>query len=107
MRRLAVVLRVDVAAAGQDERVEAVECLVGAAERRRERTHLGAGTRQRLLVVGDSRTGRESDQGHHILAGTTMPIRSSAAVSCARTYAMPAARQARTSGRSSLRIGDL
>ena len=33
----------------------------------------------------------------YILAGTAMPMRSSARVSCARTYAMPAARQARTS----------
>ena len=51
VRGLAVQLRVDVAAAGQDQRVEAVECRVGAPVHRIERTHLGAGACQRLLVV--------------------------------------------------------
>jgi len=49
--------------------------------------------------------GNTDDSHNHIRLGTSMPMRSRARVSCARTYATPAARQRFRSTRSSLRIG--
>ena len=53
---------------------------------------------RRLVVRGVGATAPvRSEASHHIRAGTAMPIRSSARVSCARKYATPAARHTRTS----------
>src|SRR5262245_6644934 len=66
----------------------------------------GPGGRNGLDVVGDAMTAGDTNANHdYILVGTSMPIMSSARVSCRRTYAVAAARQALTSSRSSLRIG--
>jgi hypothetical protein len=84
VRRLAVQLRVHVAAAAQHQGVEPVErghrILLGG-----KQTPFEADPFERVLVVGDARALGESDNRHHILTGTAMPIRSSAAVSCERT----------------------
>ena len=102
MPRVAVVGGVDVAAAGKEHAVETVEC--GRCIHR-EHTRVAAGPPNGFDVVGQPVGWRDADDGHYILGGTAMPMRSSARVSCARTYATPAARQSRAAACSSLRIG--
>jgi hypothetical protein len=100
MPRVAVVRGVDVAAAGEEHAVEAVEC------RRRihgEHTRVAAGAPNGFDVVGQPVGRRDADDGHYILGGTPMPMRSSAA-SAARART-PRRRRARA-GRRLLLVED-
>ena len=102
MPRVAIVRGIDVAAAGEEDAVEAVErrrCIHG------EHARLAARAPDGFDVVGQPIGRGDADDCHYILGGTAMPMRSSARVSCARKYATPAARQSRASACSSLRIG--
>ena len=68
---------------------------------------LAAGVKDGLLVVLELAARGDCDlrPWRYIRVGTSMPIRSSARVSCARKYATPAARQRLRPTSSSLRIG--
>ena len=110
VRRLAIENRIDVTAAGEHDAADAgddgLRRLVGI----RHLHRIAAGTANGLEVVGHAAVLRHRNQGHglspdHMRGGTWMPIRSSTRDSCCRKYTTAAARQRRTSSRSSLRIG--
>ena len=78
--------RVDVAAAGQEQAVSVRELLGCAAAVRSSDDRIAAGHADRFHVVGNLAARRDDDAWHgYIRAGTAMPIRSSARVSCSRT----------------------
>ena len=88
MRRFAVQRRCDILAAGQQQAVEAVE-RVGDLHGRLEDADFAAGMEDRLPVVLQLAARRDSNQWHehqrrYIRVGTSIPIRSSARVSCDR-----------------------
>ncbi len=107
VRRLAVQLRIDVAAAGQHQAVDAREDLFGRLAADQHFDRLAAGPAHGLEVVLHLAVLRDRNQGHvpsasYIRAGTATPIKSSTRVNCWRQYATAAARHRRTSARSSL-----
>ena len=99
VRRLAVARRRDVVAAGQQQAVDAVRARRSTGHRAIDDADLAADVEDRLPVVLELAARVMPMSGHdelrivYIRVGTSIPIRSSARVSCARTYATPAARQ--------------
>ncbi len=85
MRRFAVSRRRHVGAAGQQETADAGERLLDR-HRQVEDARLAADMEDRLPVVFELPARCDANHGHsYIRFGTSMPIRSSARVSCART----------------------
>ena len=85
MRRLAEQLRVHVAASGEEQAADAAHHLGRIVVHRVEHTKLAAGALHGRLVVAHPCGRDDANDGHvYILAGTGMPIMSSARVSCAR-----------------------
>src|SRR5439155_23848754 len=95
----------DVVAAGQHQPVDPGQRLLDG-HRGIENPRLASDVENRLPVILELAAGGNTDDSHnYIRPGTSMPMRSRARVSCARTYATLAARQRFRSTRSSLRIG--
>ena len=83
--RLAVARRRHIVAAGQHQAVDAGERLLDR-HRRVENARLAADVQDRLPVVFELPAGRDANDRHsYIRFGTSMPIKSSARVNCART----------------------
>ena len=87
VRRFAVARRRDIVAAGQHQPVDAGERLLDV-HRRVEDARLAADVKDRLPVVLELPARADANEAgimSYIRLGTSMPIRSSARVSCART----------------------
>src|SRR5262249_52568897 len=105
VRRFTVAGWSDIVAAREQETLGPVE-RVGDTHRVIDDPHLAAGVQHRLPIVLELATLDDGDERHsYIRIGTSMPISSSARVSCALKYATPAARHRLRAGSSSLSIG--